>query len=160
MISAYTNQVEVCSQAAGQDLVLLKFPGETEFEQPGMSLLPSQYFAVSSQSEHPEAAAALIEFLLNDEAGATIIGTDRGLSSNAEILEVLSADLTPFQHLEADFLERIANNGSDGLPPQPAGAGIQNDLTTRLDSEVLLRAPDAAGGRRAVGLRAVGGAQG
>lgn len=137
MITAYTNQVQTYSESSGDDLVLLKFPSETEFERPGMTLLPSQFFAVSSQSEHPEAAAALIDFLLNQEAGATIIGTDRGLSSNADIRELLAANLSPFQQLEADFLARIEANGAEGLPPQPAGAGIQNDLTIRLDSEVL-----------------------
>lgn len=137
MHSAYTNQVSVFSDASGDDLVLLKFPGETTNERAGMTLLPSQYFSVSSQSEHPEAAAALLDFLLNQPEGASIMGTDRGLSSNGEIRAAIAGDLTEFQQLEADFLDRIANNGAEGLPPQPAGAGIQNDLTIRLDSEVL-----------------------
>lgn len=137
MHSAYTNQVSVFSEASGDDLVLLKFPGETQFERPGMTLLPSQYFSVSSQSEHPEAAAALIDFLLNQPEGALIMGTDRGLSSNAAIREAISGNLTEFQRFESDFLDRVGSNGAEGLPPQPAGAGIQNDLTIRLDSEVL-----------------------
>ena len=137
MISAYTNQVQVFSEASGDELVLLKFPGESTNERAGMTLLPSQYFSISSQSEHPEEAAALIDFLLNQEAGATIIGTDRGLSSNADIRQAIESDLNEFQILEAAFLARIEANGADPLPPQPAGAGIQNDLTIRLDSEVL-----------------------
>lgn len=137
MHSAYTNQVGVFSDASGDELILLQFPGETTNERPGMTLLPSQYFSVSSQSDHPEAAAALIDFLLNQPAGASIMGTDRGLTSNPEIREVISGDLNEFQQLEADFLTRVGANGAEGLPPQPAGAGIQNDLTIRLDSEVL-----------------------
>jgi len=137
MASAYSNQVKAYSDALGQPLVLLKFPGETEFKRPGMTLLPSQYYTIASNSKHQKAAAELIDYLVNStKAGAKLL-TNRGMPANSTVRDSIADKLDPFQQQESDFIDRIAKDGGKGLPPQPAGASIHNDLTIRIDSDVL-----------------------
>lgn len=49
----------------------------------------SMAFAISAKSEHPEAAAALMNYMLNDPEGIEIVGTERGIPCSAEALKVL-----------------------------------------------------------------------
>ncbi|WP_448059528.1 ABC transporter substrate-binding protein [Cellulomonas hominis] len=138
MVFGYSNQVETYSTASGQDLVLLRYPGETEFKRTGLSLLPSQFYGIYSKSEHPEAAATFIDFLVNSTEAGVIIRNNRGMPGNQEVLDAISGDLGPFGDLEADYLARVlAEADPSPMPPQPAGGGIQDDLTKRVFSDVL-----------------------
>lgn len=74
--------------AEGQELVAGEFPydyGDTKVATTKIS----QAFAIKKDCEHPEEAALLINFLLNDPEGITIIGTERGVPASAQALTVL-----------------------------------------------------------------------
>lgn len=43
----------------------------------------SQLFAISAKTEHPHEAALFLNFLLNDEEGAELMGTERGIPESA-----------------------------------------------------------------------------
>jgi multiple sugar transport system substrate-binding protein len=137
MVPAYSNQLATLAGASGDELVLLKFPGETEYERPGMTLLPSQYFTIGAGTEHPEESAMLIDYLLNSTEAGEIMLTDRGMPANADIRSAISDKLDASQQAELEFIDDVAAKAGEGLPPQPAGAGIHNDLTIRLESDVL-----------------------
>ena len=137
MVPAYSNQLATLAGASGDELVLLKFPGESEYERPGMTLLPSQYFTISAATEHPKESAMLIDYLLNSTEAGEILLTDRGMPANPDIRSAISDKLDASQQAELEFIDDIDASAGEGLPPQPAGAGIHNDLTIRLESDVL-----------------------
>lgn len=132
----YSNLLETLSVAADADLQLLRFPSEDQYERPGMTLLPSQYFSIWSGTDHPEEAATFVDFLVNSTEAGQILGTDRGMPSNSDVREAISDQLNEYQQAEADFIDRIAEVAGEGLPPQPEGASIHNDLTQRMESDV------------------------
>ncbi|WP_348523774.1 ABC transporter substrate-binding protein [Demequina litorisediminis] len=53
----WTNQPSAISSAAGRDLVLLRPPGESEFDRTGLYFKPAMFYSVSETTEHPEEAA-------------------------------------------------------------------------------------------------------
>jgi len=133
----WSNQLGAVSTAAGRDLELLRVPGETSGERTGMYLKPAMYYSVAKTSKHPEAAAAFVDFLLNDpEAGALML-SDRGLPVNGEVREAILGDLPPADQQVAAFIEEIGADVVDSPPVPPQGAGDVTDILIRINTEVL-----------------------
>lgn len=136
MTTAYwTNQLGALVDTAGRDLELLRYPGEGE--QPGMYLKPAMFYSVSSQTEHPEAAAKFVDFLINDVSAAEIMLTDRGLPANLDVREEILPMLPDTENKVAEFMAEITPDLADPPPPPPNGAGDIPDIMTRLWEEVL-----------------------
>jgi multiple sugar transport system substrate-binding protein len=133
----WSNQLGAASEASGEELVMLRPPGETQFDRGGMYLKPAMAYAVSSQTEHPEAAATFVDFMLNDPAAIDIIGTDRGLPANLEQRERIVADLEEANAAEAEHIAEISEDISDSANTPPVGAGVTVDIITRINEEVL-----------------------
>lgn len=134
-MAGYSNQLQGFADLLEANVAILKFPGESE--NPGLSVLPSQFFAIYSQTNHPEAAALLIDWLLNEPESAKVILANRGLSFNPEVLEVISPLLPEFDQVSAEYLSRIAEEGGPYLPPPREGQGEVDDMTLRIHDEVL-----------------------
>jgi multiple sugar transport system substrate-binding protein len=133
----WSNQLGAASEALGQDLVMLRPPGETQFDRGGMFLKPAMAYAVSSQTEHPEAAATFVNFMLNDPAAIDVIGSDRGLPANLEERERITSGLEAAQAAEAEFIADITDELEDSANTPPVGAGVTVDILQRLNEEVL-----------------------
>ncbi len=66
-------------------------PGATDA---GLLSRPSMMFSMGRNTKHPEEAAKLISFLLNDDAGVKALGLTRGIPLSAQGMETLKADGT------------------------------------------------------------------
>ena len=74
----------------GQEFVLGAFlTGNGEYEG-GLTKI-SQTYAITEASQNKEAAALLMNYLLNDAEGISIIKTERGIPANSKATEVLEA---------------------------------------------------------------------
>lgn len=73
MMAEWTNQLTAIANAAGHELALLRWPGESEGERTGMYYKPALYASMSSTTEHPEEAAMFIDFMLNSETAGDIV---------------------------------------------------------------------------------------
>ncbi len=133
----WTNQLGALAGTAEQQLELLRLPDEAAADQTGMYLKPAMFYSISSQTEHPEAAAKFVDFLLNDPAAAEIMLTDRGLPANLEIREHILPMLPEDQTQVAEFMTEITPDLADPPPPPPNGAGEIPDIMTRLWEEVM-----------------------
>jgi multiple sugar transport system substrate-binding protein len=120
---AYNTQITPLLAASGADLRLLQLPGNAEAA--ANFIKPSMYWAISSQSEHPAEAATLVDFLVNHEAAADILGTERGIPANPAMREHVAADLDEGGKLAVDYLESatagpavvVTPNGGSGFDP-------------------------------------------
>lgn len=130
------------------DLQLLRMPGEDGAEARGDWVKPSMHYSIAENSEHKEAAAKLIEFIVNSPEAGAILGADRGLPPNGDVLAAIEADLGVADQKAAAYLsERLAEPGNP-RPLPPEGASELNAIFLRLTQEVLFgnMAPDAAAG--------------
>lgn len=137
MMLGYSNNVQNFADILGTDVRIVKIPGESEFAASGLSVLPSQFFAVTSGSEHPEQAAMLLDWMLNEPAAAKIILGNRGLSFNPAVLAEIQPLLGTHEAQSADYLAQIAEEGRGVLPVPAEGKGEVDELTTRLQDTVL-----------------------
>jgi pectin-derived oligosaccharide transport system substrate-binding protein len=143
MFFGYTNQLGTYAAAAGneaggaeEDFVLLRIPGETEYANPGMSLLPSQYYTINVNTEAARQAALFVNFLVNSPEAGELILSDRGLPSSPAVREHITPLLGPYEQTVAKFI--TDNNDSFGpsfVPP--AWATQVNTITQTIDSQVL-----------------------
>ncbi|WP_146900855.1 ABC transporter substrate-binding protein, partial [Cellulomonas aerilata] len=121
MVPEWTNQLSAVANAAGQDIELLRWPGESQGERTGMYFKPALYASMSAQTEHPEAAARFIDFMLNSETAGDIILADLGLPANLDIRERIVPKLPEVDRQSAEFVADLADEVVDSPPVPPAG---------------------------------------
>lgn len=122
----FTNQFAAVADSTPAELAIARMPGESP--QPGQYLRAAMNLTVSSQSEHPEAAATLVDFLLNSEEANAILGTDRGFPSNANVFEAATASLEGPAAEAAEIFESVRADGSPAPVPAPVGSAAVNTL--------------------------------
>ncbi|WP_258724458.1 ABC transporter substrate-binding protein [Cellulomonas sp. NS3] len=133
----WTNQLGAISTAAGRELKLLRFPGESEHERTGMYFKPAMYYSIAKSSKHPQAAAQFIDFLVNSEEAGEILLSDRGLPANLEVREAVKPKFSPVDQQAADFLSDLQDEIVDGVPVPPVGSGEVATIIRRINQEVL-----------------------
>lgn len=137
MMFGWSNLITAYRQASGADLVLLRAPGETTDEGTGMWLQASQLYTISKRSEHPEAAAKLIDFLISDTTAADLIKADRGIPANPDIRAHLEASLDPSAKVEFEFVDRMSGLVDGDFVIGPTGSTESVDIMTRVNQAVL-----------------------
>lgn len=143
MTFSYSNQIGAYQAGAGGDVEILTPPTSTGVS--GVAVLPSQFWAIASQSEHPQEAALLVDWLLNEPSAAEVILSDRGLPFNPDILAVVEPLLAPADAQAAQYLSDVLEVGVVA-PPQPAGGAILNELSQRVESDILFGRVSSAEG--------------
>ena len=133
--SWWTNQLPALSSATGQEMQLLRWPGESP--QAGMYFKPAMFWSVSARSEHPEAAAKFINYLINSPEAAELTLSDRGLPINTALREQIVPQLKPADQQSAAFLAEIGPDLADPPPLPPQGAGEVQRILQQLHEQVL-----------------------
>jgi multiple sugar transport system substrate-binding protein len=133
----WTNQLTAIESAAGTDMQLLRWPGESEGKRTGMYFKPSMYISMSADTESPAAAAKFIDFMVNSEEAGKLLLSDRGLPANTDVREAVQAQFTPSDVRAADFMKDLEDEIVDGVPTPPVGAGEVGAILGRINSEVL-----------------------
>lgn len=144
MTFSYSNQIASYQAGSGSESVEIMTP-PTSTGVSGVSVLPSQFWAIASGSEHPEEAALLVDWLLNQPEPAEIILANRGLPFNPDTLAVVEPLLAPADAQSAAYLSKVLEVGVVA-PPQPAGGSILNELSQRIESDILFGNTSAADG--------------
>ncbi|MGX5771616.1 ABC transporter substrate-binding protein [Microbacterium trichothecenolyticum] len=130
LISAY-------SGASGANLELLPLPATEDGVEDFEYAKPGMYWSISSQSEHPIEAAALVNFFLNDEEAAKILGAERGLPANADALDAIYDQLTPQEQAVVAYTESRQPFFGDAPDIVPNGASNIQEIIQRYQQEVL-----------------------
>lgn len=133
----WSNQLGAISGAAGKELQLLRYPGESQFERQGLFLKPAMAMAMSATSEYPEEAALFLDWMLNSPEAGEIILSDRGLPANLEVRAHIMDQLSPADQQAAEFVEDVSADILDASNTPPRGAGEVNSLLQRINEEVL-----------------------
>ncbi|WP_436445997.1 ABC transporter substrate-binding protein [Microbacterium sp. I2] len=130
----FTNQFASVADSTPDELTIARMPSETPT--PGQYLRAAMNLTVSAQTEHPEAAARLVNFLLNDAEANAILGTDRGFPSNEDVFEAATADLSGPATAAAEIYGSVREDGSPAPVPAPAGSGAVNTLFSEFAQQI------------------------
>ncbi|WP_198042846.1 ABC transporter substrate-binding protein [Actinoalloteichus fjordicus] len=115
----------------GEDVALAPWPSNEEGET-GIYASTSIQIAIGSRSEHPEEAARLIDFLMNDVEAGQILRTVRGTPPNSEVRAAVAEDLDGVDKILFDFEESMADELSDAPSAPPQGWGSVKRTFTRV----------------------------
>jgi multiple sugar transport system substrate-binding protein len=133
----WTNQLGGLAEASGRELTLLRQPGETGGQRPGMYFKPAMSWSISANTEHPEEAAMFVDFLLNSNEAGELLLTDRGLPANLEVRAHVTSLLEGADVQVAEFMTEIQPTLVDPPPAPPQGAGEVVDIMQRIYEQVL-----------------------
>ncbi|WP_314325515.1 extracellular solute-binding protein [Paenarthrobacter ilicis] len=137
MMLTWSNSLTALSKASGAELKLLKLPGEKPM--PGIWLQSSQFYTISARSKHTDAAAKLVNFLVNNEAAAKIIQSDRGVPSNSGMRSAIGGLLTPQGKTEAAYIDEVGKMDFAPTFIGPTGSTAVSEITARLNTDVLFK---------------------
>lgn len=97
-------------------------------------LKPSMLHTISAKTEHPEAAATLVDFLVNSPESGAIFGTNRGLPASETALE--GAELDPLSEQVRAHEAAIADRLGDAPPVPIVGYGTLEEKFRVLGTEL------------------------
>ncbi len=97
-------------------------------------LKPSMLHTVAAGTEHPEAAALLVDFLVNSPKVGEIFGTNRGLPASETALE--GASLSPLEEQIRDYQTSIEDRLGDAPPVPIVGFGTLEEKFRQLGIEL------------------------
>ncbi|MFF1697554.1 ABC transporter substrate-binding protein [Streptomyces sp. NPDC058257] len=110
----------------GEGLTLAPMPSGADGT-PGQYFKPSMFMGAAATSEHPRESAEFIDFMINDEKAAKILGASRGIPVNEPIRDDIGPGLKDFDKTVADYQDSV--DGKLEAPPQAPPSG-DNALQT------------------------------
>lgn len=120
----------------GEEYTELGLQAPPVFEEGAQDLYlkPSMLHTISANTDHPEAAATLVNFLVNSEASGEIFGTNRGLPASETALA--AAELDPLSQQVKDYEASIADRLGDAPPVPIVGYGTLEEKFRVLGTEL------------------------
>ena len=124
LLSNYYGVYAAALDAEDGELGMAMLPTVDEGTQSGMYLNPNMYWTISSNSEKPEEAAKLLNYMINSTAAAAIIGTDRGISLSSAVRDYLasSEDTDVYTTDVLNYVSSVSNVVAAVNPADPANS--------------------------------------
>ncbi|AOS64275.1 ABC-type sugar transport system, periplasmic component [Actinoalloteichus hymeniacidonis] len=129
---AWDNYLPSTENTNGNELSLAPMPTDTD--ELGLYAKPSMLMSVTARSDHPEEAAQLVDFMINDPGAGRIFGANRGLPATTGQREAAELDdvNARIEEFETGIEDRL---GDTPAPPPPGGASVER-LMQRINEEV------------------------
>lgn len=120
MTFTYANQINAVIGESNFEVGMVLMPEGTDTS--GQYLRPAMHLTVASSTDHPEEAAMLMDFLLNDPEANEILGLERGYPGSAEVEEIVTEGLDEPTQRFADLMTHVREVGAATPEPAPPGA--------------------------------------
>ncbi len=132
--SSWDNFLASYVAETGDEIKMLPMPsGENG---PQQFYKPSMLLSASAQSEQPEAAAALIDFLINDPEVGTIFGTSKGVPAVQAQIDAMDVEPGSVDEQVVQFEEDVADVVTESAPVPVEGFGEIEAEFKRLSEEL------------------------
>lgn len=112
----YSSEYPQILEAAGRPLQLILMPGPNTDR--GTDIRPGIHLCMSAGSTHREAAAKLMDFLINDIECNKILNVDRGMPASSRVREAIMDEFDEGQKAMAEIVSLAEKHCSD--PTKPA----------------------------------------
>ena len=133
----WNSQLTALTDASGTPMELLRIPTTADAEEGSAYYKPSMYWSVSSRTEYPAEAALFLDYMLNTEEAADLLGTDRGVSANEKIRAYIEPNLSVTDKAVVAFLDDLADVVGDAPALTPPGGSAVDSLLKQYTEQVL-----------------------
>nr|WP_223869590.1 extracellular solute-binding protein [Paenibacillus sabuli] len=106
-----SNQLAAFQNLTEDELTLVQLPRGPKGT--GVVFESSQGLSAYAETEHPEEAALLISFFINDPEAAKVLGNDRGVPVTSANRELLGEDADPVDEIVYDYTSRVSDAAKD-----------------------------------------------
>ncbi len=134
---SYSNQYSAIKNAAPEEMEIgittwpSKDPAKSDY------LKPSQFFAISTDSENPDEAAKILNFFTNSVECNNILLGERGIPLSSTVADAISENLSEDDQEVIRFVYEVVEPASSQInPPAPDGASEVNNLLNQLEEQV------------------------
>lgn len=122
MAHSLTNYYATYCGILGEELGIVVLPQMDDATTTGMYLNANMYWSISRDSADPAAAAKVLNYLVNDTTAAGFISTDRGISINSSIRDMLAGQADAYMANTLDYISSISAKGVATNQPDPVGS--------------------------------------
>lgn len=134
---AYSNQFAAAKDAAPEGMEI----GMTTWPSPDPAksnyLKPSQFFAISKDSENPDEAAKVLNFITNSVECNNVLLGERGVPISTVVSDAISENLTESDRQVISFINDVVTpNSSTISPPAPTAASEAYVLNDSLIEQI------------------------
>jgi multiple sugar transport system substrate-binding protein len=119
----------------GRQLKLAPFPATGG--NLGQYAKPAMMFSVAQRSAHKDAAAKLVDFLINDAEAGKTLGMSRGLPANQQLRDAVGATLAGPPQVAFAFEQSVGPRLQPAPPPPPKGASAVKTAFQRTYDDVM-----------------------
>lgn len=130
---SWTNQLPALTEAAGVDLIPLRFPSPTgQAEDNGLWFKNTMLLGATAGTDHPEEAQLFIDHFINSVDAGMHNMMDRGLPSNDEVREAVVEEVDGQDLVVAELVDALGDEITSAEPMPPVGfTGISDELSLR-----------------------------
>jgi multiple sugar transport system substrate-binding protein len=132
-----TNLLGALSAAAGEELVLLRYPSTTGDAADAQMWYNTLIVSASADTEHPDEVAEFLDFSINDERAVKQNLSDRGVPANAAVRDALLPTMDDADLAAAEFVSEIEDELGPPEPVPAASFPLVANLLPRYQDEVL-----------------------
>lgn len=114
--ASFSNQVSAFQAATEDELAITTWPSDD----PAASNYqkPSQFFSITTDTENPDLAVAVLNFLMNDVDANVAMAAERGIPASTVVAEAIAPTLDEVQQAVITYLnDVVAESCSDIFPP-------------------------------------------
>ena len=109
----FTNELETLEKESGLELELAKYPvADNAVRSDSAVVTPNMLWCIAPNTEHPELAAAFIDYFTNNPITYDICGTDRGIPISAKMRAHVNEDASLAEQKTNAFMEYLLDGNS------------------------------------------------
>lgn len=100
-------------------------------------LKPSMFFSISADTKNPDAAVAVLDYLINSKEANEILLGERGIPASTKVAEEINPLISETEQKITKFVnEVVAVNCSPINPPAPEGNSEVTDVLKKLEEKI------------------------
>lgn len=131
----YSTEYKTLAEAAGKELKLILLPGPDTDK--GTDIRAGQHVSISTQSKNKEAAAKLVNFLINDVDANKILNAERGMPASDKVREALMEGFDDNQKKMAEIMNVATEHSTPGDVMPKGNATEMYNLFVDLDEQIV-----------------------
>lgn len=140
----WVQQVTFYQPLTENPLQVVTVPAATSGDLGGMFLKALDFWCISARTAAPEAAASLVDFLLNDPRAVEAIGLTLGVPPSQAARDLLGAEPDSAAGRAIAYVEELADRVGPPPPAWPVGYGEIMGIFSRANEQVAFGETDAA----------------